>query len=376
MTHADDPHSGPAHSGSPNSGTPNSGTTHPPWLSQGRLSVLGSGSALPGDAVDTDTLIALLEDRFGLTRGREARAVGRRLRINHRHICRAFDAATEEPRKGQSNPELCAQAVQAALADAGLVPSDLGYLIGHTTTPAQLLPGNITLVADELGYGGPHLELRQACTGFANALMIAFGLMAMPGARPVAIVGSETGSLFFDPARVAQDSGQLVNLVQMGDAAAAVIIGPVETGRAESGKDTISAAWFGAMGLGRSPGLQLHHGMREFDHDFTAILAGGGMLFDAGRAAAEAQHCPLETADIIIPHQVNGGVGALLAQHFDFPADRFFVNADTVGNTGSAAIWLALDSLRKTGLAPGKRVLALGAEATKYMYGGFVYDHG
>lgn len=344
---------------------------HPPWLSQGKISVLGSGAALPGEAVDTNTLIAMLEERFGLTRGREARAVARRLAIRSRHICRAFDMASEAPQAGQSNPELCAQAVQAALTDAGLEAADLGYLIGHTTTPAQLLPGNIAMVADELGYGGPHLELRQACTGFANALMITFGLMAMPGARPVAIVGSETGSLFFDPARVAQDSGQLVNLVQMGDAAAAVIIGP-----ADGAKDTIGAAWFGAMGLGRSPGLQLHHGMREFEHDFAGILAGGGMLFDAGKAAAEAQNCPLAAADFIVPHQVNGGIGEMLAGHFSLPAEQFFVHADTVGNTGSAAIWLALDTLRKNGLTPGKRVVALGAEATKYMYGGFAYDHG
>ena len=40
---------------------------HPPWLSQGKISVLGSGAALPGEAVDTDTLIAMLEERFGLT---------------------------------------------------------------------------------------------------------------------------------------------------------------------------------------------------------------------------------------------------------------------------------------------------------------------
>ncbi len=342
-----------------------------PWLSQGQVSVLGSGRAMPGDAIETEALIALMEARFGLDRGREARVIAKRLGISTRHICRSFDAATEEPRAGHSNPELAAQAVEAALADAGMKASDLGYLIGHTTTPAQPLPANIAFVADVLGYGGPHLELRQACTGFANALMIAFGLVALPGARPVAIVGSETGSLFFDPARVAHDNGQLVNLVQMGDGAAAVIIGP-----AGPGKDTISAAWFGATGLGRSPGLQMHHGTREFDHDFAAILSGGGMLFDAGRAAADAQNCPIEEADMIIPHQVSGRIGDQVAAHFGCARDHVFVNADKVGNMGSAAIWVALDTLRKTGLSPQTRILALGAEATKYMYGGFAYDHG
>lgn len=340
-----------------------------PWLSQGQISVLGTGAALPGEALDTEALISSLENRFGMTRGREARAVAKRLAISKRHICRAFDRVDEGPREGQSNPELCALAVRTALADAGMNVADLGYLIGHTTTPSQLLPGNIAIVADKLGYGGPHLELRQACTGFANALMIAFGLQAVPGARPVAIVGSETGSLFFNPMRVAEDSGQLVNMVQMGDGAAAVILG-----RNERGRDRISAAWFGAIGLGRSPGLQLHHGRNEFDHDFSAILANGGSLFDAGRTAAELHNCSLDAADIIVPHQVNGKIGQALAKHFDQPEQQFFVNADRVGNTGSAAIWLALDDLRKDGLVSGTRVLTLGAEATKYMYGGFVYD--
>jgi 3-oxoacyl-[acyl-carrier-protein] synthase-3 len=52
-----------------------------------------------------------------------------------------------------------------------------------------------------------------------------------------------------------------------------------------------------------------------------------------------------------------------------------FVNAYLVGNTGSAAMWLALDQLRPK-LEPGAKVLALGAEATKYMFGGFLYVHG
>ena len=50
-----------------------------------------------------------------------------------------------------------------------------------------------------MDFHGPHMELRQACTGFANALVIAQGLLATPGCGPVAIVGSETGSVHLDP---------------------------------------------------------------------------------------------------------------------------------------------------------------------------------
>jgi 3-oxoacyl-[acyl-carrier-protein] synthase-3 len=45
-----------------------------------------------------------------------------------------------------------------------------------------------------------------------------------------------------------------------------------------------------------------------------------------------------------------------------------------LGNTGSAAIWLALAQLRPT-LEAGRTVLALGAEATDFMFGGFRYHH-
>ena len=65
----------------------------------------------------------------------------------------------------------------------------------------------------------------------------------------------------------------------------------------------------------------------------------------------------------------------LLAPFLGIEQSHVFVNADSLGNTGSAAIWLALAELRSH-LDSGRRVLALGAEATKYMFGGFLYVHG
>ncbi len=291
--------------------------------------------------------------------------------IETRHVCRDFLQPAESAREGQGNADLAARAVEAALADAGIGIGDIGYLIGHTTTPEQPLPSNIAHAADRLGYGGPHVELRQACTGFANALMIATGLLNAPDARPVVIVGSETGSLFFNPHRLAQDRGQIVNLMQMGDGAGAVVLGPIGAARA-----TLEAMWFGSIGLGRAPGIQQLSGRQEFDHDFAGILQSGPLIFDADIAAASSLGWRVDQADFIVPHQVSGRVRKQAASHLGLPAERIFVNADRIGNTGSAAIWLALAELRSTGLAPGARVLALGAEASKYLYGGFGYVHG
>ncbi|WP_368389847.1 3-oxoacyl-ACP synthase III family protein [Sphingobium sp. AS12] len=341
------------------------------------MAVLGAGMALPGLPISTETLL----DMAGLE-GKQrslAIAVAKRLGVRTRHVGRSWRARADILRQGCSNADLAADAMRAALRDAGFGAGDLGYLIAHTATPAQPLPSNAALVADRLGYSGPHVELRQACTGFANALMIAFGLLKEPDARPVAIVGSETGSVFLDVDALDDAQGQLVNLVQMGDGAGAIILGP-----AAARQEYIHAAWFGAMGLGRHPGLQMRHGGSDrpallgagplvFEHDFAAIGRSGAALFEAGAAVAEANGAALAHVDHIIPHQASGRIGLQLASYFGLPDSRFFVNADRIGNTGSAAIWIALAELRAQGHARGSRTLVLGAEATKYMHGGFVH---
>lgn len=350
------------------------------WFSNGQLSVLGTGSALPGASVSNAELIERVRVFDPELNARSAERLGKRLGISTRHLSRSFDAAIEAPSPGNSNPEISAQALTAALAEAGLSPNDLGYIIGHTASPAQPLPGNIALVADLVGFDGPHIELRQACTGFANALMIAFGLLATVDSCPVAIIGSETGSLFFDPRTVSSNASQRVNMMQMGDAAAAIVLGP-----AGSGSAMLSRAWFGTTGHGRPPGIEMREGgsnaprpcasIAHFRQDFAAIGRSGPGLFAACAAAAQRQSLSIAGANHIIPHQANGRMDTVMAELLGVSAPRIFVNAGRVGNTGSAAIWLALAELRASGLAAGSQVVVLGAEATKYLHGGFAYVH-
>src|SRR5260221_108923 len=101
-----------------------------------------------------------------------------RLNARRRHLARDFAACQEGTRPGDGNADLAARAVRAALNQAGLRASDLAYLIGHTTTPDEPLPSNVSRVASLLGYRGPVAEFRQACTGFVNATLFAAGLCA------------------------------------------------------------------------------------------------------------------------------------------------------------------------------------------------------
>ena len=348
------------------------------WLDRRPLQVLGAGSALPGPPISTVDLLDRIEDRFGIVVRDRGEAFAHRLGIRHRHIVRDFAEAVEGPRPGASNVDLAAGAIAAALADAGLDIDDVDYLIGHTATPSTLIPSNIAWVADRLGYAGPHQEFRQACTGFANAVVAAAGLID-GGARAVAIVGSETCSVYFDPRLAATDLSQLINLVQMGDGAGAIVLGPA-TGQ----PGRLTGAYLGQVGGGRAPGLALRAGGSDqpwldnaaltAEHDFQAVRATGPELFLRGAEAVSRLGLDPLSADMIVPHQANGRLAEQFEAVMGIPRQRVFVHADAVGNTGSAAMWLAFATLRPS-LAAGARVAALGAEATKHLFGGFVYEH-
>jgi 3-oxoacyl-[acyl-carrier-protein] synthase-3 len=172
-----------------------------------------------------------------------------------------------------------------------------------------------------------------------------------------------------------------VNLVMMGDGAGAIVLGPDDSASGAR----ISRNFVGQTGLDRTPGFALafggsnepfvEGGAREFVHDFAAVRTDGPELFRHGAAAASALGIGVETVDHVIPHQANGRMAELLSSLLGIEPKRVFVNADRLGNTGSAAVWLALAELRQN-LECGETALVLGAEATKYMFGGFHYVHG
>ena len=350
------------------------------WSDSRAATVLGTGSAFPGELVRTDEILSRLDLHFGVDVRRPGRRIAERLGVDTRYISRELRSRHEGPRSGDSNAELAARAVRAALDEAGLTSRDLSYLVTHTATPGTLIPPNAARVADLLEYKGPFVEIRQACTGFANAIVFALGVLTAPRCGPVAIVGSETGSSYFDPLRAAEDSAQLVNALQMGDGAGACLLGR----RGDTPAPELSTTFFGYAGAHLQPGFMLQTGGSdfppvpgkpfEFQHDYCSIREQGGELFAAGLSAARGAGIDLDAIDYFIPHQANGRMAELLCAQLDLDPERIFVNAGSVGNTGSAAIWVAFHELRAR-LLPGERVCVLGAEATKYMFGGFLYVH-
>lgn len=346
------------------------------------LKLLGTGSAFPGEPVTTEALLAELESALGHDAKRRARAIAHRLGINSRYLSRDLGSAEGRILDGHEAPGLCHRALNEALAESTITASALQYLIGHTTSPHTLLPPNIAWVAEAMAFTAPYVELRQACTGFANALQMAGGMLAAGALSRIAIVGSETGSPFFNLNEQFVDTEQLVNYVQMGDGAGAAVLAADDG----SGQSIISDLFIGHIGNGKAPGLaltgggsgepQCPSGLPLFEHHADSVRNSGPALFTYGAETITNRGYELSDFARIIPHQANGRLAQPLARHLGCDPAQIHVTADRLGNLGSAAIWTAFDDLRRSGsLEPGDKVLVLGAEATKFIYGGFVYTH-
>ncbi len=340
------------------------------------LNLLAISAVLPPQHVTNQQLISALETLCGKSAARKASIIAKRLGIKERHLVR--DLAKPLSECLTSSIDMSLTALNDALTQSNTPVESLSYLLSHTCTPHTQVPPNAAWVADQIGLISPYLELRQACTGFANALQIASAFSATDS-RPIAIVGCETGSVYFDINEQFITTSQMVNYMQMGDGCGAVI---VQT--ATDPRQLISDIYIGQIGHNKQPGFYLDGGsntvgtgnMARFHHNTQAVKDNGEQLFELGLKAVLSRGYQLDDFRYILPHQANGHIDLMMAKKLDVHPDRIVNDAQVLGNLGSAAIWVSLARLvNSKKLNAGDKVLVLGAEATKYLYGGFVYTH-
>ncbi|MGF1747874.1 3-oxoacyl-ACP synthase III family protein [Vibrio cionasavignyae] len=344
----------------------------------GQVKLLAASNAFPDQHLNNEQLITALEKLSGRRYAKIAARIAPFLGIQQRHFSRSIHHLVSQPTP--SNSDLVVEVMQRLMIQSQVSLSDIDYLIGHTTTPDTQLPPSIAWVTEKLKFHGPFMELRQACTGFASALQIAIPRIALLG-KPIAVIGSETGSVYFDFNESFLDQSQLVNYMQMGDGAGGVILGPDDG----SQRGIISECFMGQIGTNMAPGLSLDGGslsvhtqktIARFHHNATNVRQSGEALFNASIQALAQRGHNVQDFDYIIPHQASGHIDSQLSEALGIDCCKVINDAKNWGNLGSAAIWASFGKLVNSGmLQPGNKVVILGAEATKYMYGGFIYRH-
>lgn len=313
-----------------------------------RRSVLvGTGSALPAHAVSNAELSERVEtsDEW----------IVERTGIRSRHIAGA----------GETTSSLATDAARAALAAAGLQPSDIGLIILATCTPDQTFPASATIVQDRLGcHGGIAFDVGAVCSGFLYAVSVADAMLKTGAAERALVIGAETMSRILD-------WEDRTTCVLFGDGAGAIVLEAREV--AEDGPGIISSRLHadgahnellyvdGGPSTTGTVGHIRMRGREVFRHavvNLAEVL--GEVLVDTGFTAQDI--------DWVVPHQANQRILDATARKLGLPPEKVVVTVDRHANTSAASVPLALDAAIKDGrIKPGDLVML------EAMGGGFTW---
>ncbi len=363
--------------------------------------ITGTGAVLPGERIGNDRM----EDFIGRIGGK-ASAVGRRaLRwngIEGRHY-----ALNAEGEPLHSNASMCAEAVRAALDEAGLSLGDLEHLGAAATQGDYLVPGHASAVQAELG-SGP-LEAFSYQSVCASALMAAKGawLSVRAGEAEVAAAcAGEFSSRWFRPAfyegtALVDEKGRArieADFLRftLSDGAGAVVMEP----RPKPEGLSLKVEWIDMTSLaGRFDPCMWAGSTPQARADMTSAWSHAGpVAAHAAGAVALLQDFELlkivirawigvwlEKVDAgrIVPDQVDHLlchysarslrqeiVGLLESTAAMIPEEKWFTTLADSGNVGSASIWVMLDAFLKSGRGRrGDRVLCIVPESGRAMIG-------
>ncbi|GAB4427963.1 MAG: beta-ketoacyl-ACP synthase III [Bacteroidia bacterium] len=331
--------------------------THP-------IRLLGTGKYLPGEAVRSD----VLEERLGIPPGWAMRYSG----VAERHY-----------RQGESLAYMGAQALEQALATAGLVFGDLDLLICGSATFDYPIPSQASVLKHELEQrsGQPTtvatLDVDSTCLSFVSGFDLAARLLDGRRYRRIAVVSAEVSSNGLNPT-----DWEIATL--FGDGAGAAVLAWDDTGTAgviHADMKTYSEGVFHTIVRGGG------HAYFFRDHPYDPALhsfhmEGIKLLRLAKRyipVFMEAFFAGLDSCitdvDLIIPHQASKTGIEVFEQMYPFAAGQVFSHLETHGNCIAASIPMALhDAIAADGLQRGQTCLICGTSAG-FSIGGVLFTY-
>jgi 3-oxoacyl-[acyl-carrier-protein] synthase III len=279
---------------------------------------------------------------------------------------------------GTTTSSLASAALSAALEDASLQASDVDYLMFGTMTPDRFIPGSAPAVQKSLGLGEiPCLDIRATCCNALYGLQLARALIASGTARNVALCLAEIQSAWLD---LSPASGTISML--FGDGASALIVSAEPKEGALEIMDILLATdgtFIDELGI-RCPGTQFgtKRESNEQAVDFSPRMVGQAVIVHASRKITAACQALLErhrlTPDTVrwmVPHQANANLLAHVARGLRFPVESGGVITvlEEFGNTSSASMGMALDTLRRSGRIEAGDYLLLPAFGAGFTWG-------
>ncbi|PKQ21228.1 MAG: 3-oxoacyl-ACP synthase [Actinobacteria bacterium HGW-Actinobacteria-6] len=261
--------------------------------------------------------------------------------------------------EGETTSDLGAGAALAALADAGLEPSDIDLLVVGTSSPDMIMPSTACLVQAKIGLTCPAFDVMAACTSFIYAIHTATTAIESGRARRVLVIGADALTRLVD-------FSDRRTCVLFGDGAGAFVLeaseGPgvlgIDLGSDGSRPEVLQVAAGGATMPASIQTVEdgLHflsmNGQEVFKFAVRTIPA-------TTKKALAASDLSIDDLTWLIPHQANQRILDTVADRLKLPHERVFSNIELLGNTSAASIPLAVNDLYTSGNLRQGDVLAL-----------------
>jgi 3-oxoacyl-[acyl-carrier-protein] synthase-3 len=258
--------------------------------------------------------------------------------------------------EGETTSQMATMAATAALADAGLAPSDIDVVILATSTPDLTFPAAATMVQAGLGMTrGFAFDVQAVCAGFVYALANANAMITSGQARRALVIGAETFSRLMD-------WSDRATCVLFGDGAGAVVLEALDQPGTSSDRGILATD---LNSDGRFKDLLYVDGGVSTHSTGHLRMQGNQVFRHAVEKLAETSETALSRAglsaddvDWIVPHQANIRIIQGTAKKMGVPMERVIVTVQDHGNTSAASIPLALSEGKQGGrIKPGDLIV-------------------
>ncbi len=309
------------------------------------VSMLGTGSYLPARILTNAEMETMVETTDEWITSRTG--------IKERRIAA----------EGEHTSDIGAAAARAALAHAGIQASEIDLILVATASPDMFFPATACVIQKLIGaHRAACMDISAACSGFLYAVEMARHMIEGGAIKYALIIGAEKLSAMVDWT-------DRNTCVLFGDGAGATVLGRRPADRAGRGVLGCIMASDGEYGniLGVPGGGSRCPITRDnFDQRLNTIKMLGKETFkqavsamcSASLEVLERTGLSIDDIACIIPHQANVRIIDAIADRLKVSKDRFFLNLELYGNTGAAAVAIALDEANRAGrIQPGDKVL-------------------
>ncbi len=307
------------------------------------VKVSGLGTYVPPRTLTNEDLEKLVETSSDW--------IVQRTGIRERHIAE----------KGVATSDIAEPAARAAIAEAGITPADIGFIVVGTTTPDTIFPSTACVLQAKLGAQNSWgFDLGAACSGFTYAVSTAYTMVATGACDHALAVGADVMSSIIDYT-------DRTTCILFGDGAGAMVLSVAEPGEPSIIDFCNEIDGHGGPSLCMpAGGSRLPASHETVDARQHFVKQDGTAVFKfAVRKTEEISHRLLERngivaadLDLFVSHQANRRIIEAATERLGLTSAQVVINLEKFGNTTAGTIPLALGDARAAGrLKKGSLVL-------------------